>query len=120
MKSEIVFSGDYNYINQILEINSLSDAEYYIFIIVTSGMLRGDWKKNDLVSIIHTHEKTQEVRLRAINAYSKDYDFEKFMSAFAGEFYYLANNIHKNISKLYEGKYVFHVKDNVNVTVIAK
>lgn len=118
MKSEIVFSGKYNYVNRILEINSLNDAKYYIFVITISNMLRNDCANNDLVSIVHSDENAQEIRIKAANACIKGVDFEKFMIHSSGEFYYLADNINKNTNKLYEGKYIFHIKDNINVTII--
>ena len=54
MKTEIVFSGKYNHINKILEINNLSDAKYYIFIVVTSDMCKSDCSRGDLTNVVHS------------------------------------------------------------------
>lgn len=117
MKTEIVFSGKYNHINKILEINNLSDAKYYIFIVVTSDMCKCDCSRGDLINVVHSYTALIDIQIKAINAYAKGYEFAEFMDDASGEFYYLANNIDKNTSKLYTGKYVFHIQDDIDITI---
>lgn len=105
-------------INKIIEIYNLSDAKYYIFILLLSDMKQDKiYRPNHLDLVQYDSFDIEEVQKTAIRNYSKEKDFQCFVEYYCQcDFYHIANYIDKHVIEVEKDHYKLEMPNgNINV-----
>ncbi len=110
-------------LNRITEIKNLSDAKYYVFILLLSEMKRDrDLRSDYLNLVIHDVDETEECQKSLINVYSSGVAFDNIeRGVIPYRFLYMAEYINKYVVEVEKDCYKLELpKDSITVKVESK
>jgi len=105
-------------INKITEIRNLSDAKYYIFILLLSDMKQDKtYRPNYLDLVQYDSFDIEEIQKKAMYNYSREKDFQCFVEYYCPyDFYHIANYIDKYVIEVEKDHYKLEIpKGNIDV-----
>lgn len=105
-------------INKITEIRNLSDAKYYIFILLLSDMKQDKtYRPNHLDLVQYDSFDIEEIQKTAMYNYSREKDFQCFVEYYCPcDFYHIANYIDKHTIEVEKDHYKLEIPNgNINV-----
>lgn len=110
---------EYYSLNRIPEIRNLSDAKYYVFILLLSEMKQDKtYRPNYLDLVQYDSFDIEEIQKTAICNYSKEKDFQCFVEYYCPcDFYHIANCIDKYVIEVEKDHYKLEIP-NRNIDVI--
>lgn len=110
-------------LNRITEIKNLSDAKYYVFILLLSEMKRDrDLRSDYLNLVIHDVDEIEECQKSIINVYSSGIAFDNIeRGVIPYRFLYLVEYINKYVVEVEQDYYKLVLpKDGITVKVESK
>lgn len=110
-------------LNRITEIKNLSDAKYYVFILLLSEMkCDRDLRSDYLNLVIHDVDEIEECQKSIINVYSSGVIFENIeRGVIPYRFLYMAEYINKYVVEVEQDCYKLELpKDGITVKVESK
>lgn len=104
-------------LNRIVEVNSLSDAKYYAFILILSDMKQDrEYRRNHLDLVLYDGYDIEEVQHTTMNLFSRGNPFKNFIEYYCPcDFVYIAKYIDKYMIKAEEGQYKLEIPYNIDV-----
>lgn len=110
-------------LNRITEIKNLSDAKYYVFILLLSEMKRDrDLRSNYLNLVIHDVDEIEECQKSLINVYSSGVAFDNIeRGVIPYRFLYMAEYVNKYVVEVEQDCYKLELpKDSITIKVESK
>ena len=110
-------------LNRITEIKNLSDAKYYVFILLLSEMkCDRDLRSDYLNLVIHDVDEIEECQKSIINVYSSGVVFDNIeRGVIPYRFLYMAEYVNKYVVEVEKDSYKLELpKDSITVKVESK
>lgn len=105
-------------LNRIPEICNLSDAKYYVFIVLLSEMKDDEkCRSNHLDIVKHDNEYIEEAQRITINMYRRGEDFNYFKDHTPYQFSYLARNVDMYLVQTGEDEYELKIPNNITLNI---
>lgn len=109
---------EYHSLNRIPEIRNLSDAKYYVFILLLSEMEKDAVLKSNHLDIVqHAPDIIQSAKRITMDIYGLDKDFEYLKNNGPRSFRYLAKNIDTYLIQVGDDKYELKIPHNITVLI---
>ena len=103
-------------LNRIVEVNNLSDAKYYAFILILSDMKQDrEYRRNHLDLVLYDGYDIEEVQHTTMNLFSRGNPFKNFIEYCPCDFVYIAKYIDKYMIEVEKGQYKLEIPYNIDV-----
>lgn len=104
-------------LNRIVEVNNLSDAKYYTFILLLGDMKHDkEYRRMHLDLVQYDSYDIEEAQHDTMKLYARDNDFKYFVEHCPRDFAYIAKYIDKYMIEVEEGQYKLDIPYNIDVT----
>lgn len=109
---------EYHSLNRILEIRNLSDAKYYVFILLLSEM-KDDaaLRSNHLDIVQHAPNIIDSAKRITMDIYGLGKDFEYLKNNGPHSFRYLAKNVDTYLVQVSDDEYELRIPHNITILI---